>query len=107
MQASGTMPVSTWSTAQDPEMLLSQAKGGGAKSLDAVATGFESMFMSLVLKEMRQTLGPDGLFGNDSSDIYGGLFDLYLGQHLAQSGGFGLAQALKRQLGSAQSHEHK
>jgi Rod binding domain-containing protein len=102
MDVSGTMPVSTWSAAQDPESLLSLAHTGDAKSLDAVTSNFESMFMSMVLKEMRQTLGPEGLFGNDSSDIYGGLFDLYLGQHMARSGGFGMAQVLKRQLGSAQ-----
>lgn len=67
-------------------------------SLKDAAQGFESVFLSMLLKEMRQTLGPGSLFGNDSSDIYGGLFDQFMSQHLAQGKGMGLAQALMRQL---------
>ena len=36
--------------------------------------------------------------GSSVNDIMGGLFDLYLGQHLAQGGGFGIAQMVKQQL---------
>jgi len=32
---------------------------------------------------MRQTLEPDTMFPGDHGDILGGLFDLFLGQHLA------------------------
>ena len=53
----------------------------------------------MLLKEMRQTLEQDGgLFPGDTGDVQGGLFDLYLGKHLADSGGFGLAAVLERQL---------
>lgn len=67
-------------------------------SLKDAAQGFESVFLSMLLKEMRQTLGPGSLFGNDSSDIYGGLFDQFMAQHLAQGKGMGLAQSLMKQL---------
>jgi Rod binding domain-containing protein len=73
-------------------------------SLKDAAQGFESVFLSMLLKEMRQTLGPGSLFGNDSSDIYGGLFDQFMAQHLAQGKGMGLAQALMKQLEPNASH---
>jgi Rod binding domain-containing protein len=48
------------------------------------AKDFESVFTSMILKEMRQTLEPN--------DVFGGLFDQFMGQHLAESGGIGLAK---------------
>ena len=73
-------------------------------SLKDAAQGFESVFLSLLLKEMRQTLEPGSLFGKDSSDIYGGLFDQFMSQHLAQGKGMGLAQALLKQLEPKAAH---
>jgi flagellar protein FlgJ len=65
----------------------------------AAAKEFEATFLSLLLKEMRQTLEPDGgLFAGDSGDVQGGLFDLLLGQHLADAGGVGFATAIARNL---------
>lgn len=67
------------------------------------ANEFEATFLSMLLKEMRQTLEPDGgLFPGDSGDVQGGLFDLLLGSHLAQAGGVGLATALVRQMQATQ-----
>ena len=65
------------------------------------AKDFEATFLSLLLKEMRQTLdteGGGGLFAGDTGDVQGGLFDLYLGKHLADAGGVGFAPAIERQL---------
>ena len=81
-----------------PPEALAQPNAGDPRSIDSVATNFESMFLSLVLKQMRQTLEPNGLFAQDSGDVFGGLFDLYLGQHLAKAGGLGIGTMLKRQL---------
>ena len=52
------------------------------------------MFASQLLKEMRKTLDPETMFGGDSGDVYGGLFDMFLGQQMADSGGLGLAKML-------------
>ena len=49
---------------------------------------------------MRQTLEPDTMFGQDQSDILGGLFDMTMGQHLAQSGALGIGKMLKQQWAS-------
>lgn len=79
--------------------LRSTLKGAADARLANMATEFEATFLSLLLKEMRQTLDADGgFFPGDTGDVQGGLFDLYLGRHLADSGGVGLAAALVRQM---------
>lgn len=69
----------------------------GPAQVDTVASEFEGLFMSLLLKEMRSSLGEGGLFGGDSSDTYGGMFDLFLGQQLAQTKPLGIGQVLMQQ----------
>lgn len=73
-----------------------QAKTG--PSVRDMAKEFEAMFLSLLLKQMRQGLEPGGLFPGDTGDVQGGLFDQYMSNHLADAGGVGLAAALERQL---------
>ena len=67
-----------------------------ARQKEQVALEFESAFLSLLLKEMRQTLEGGGFFQGDGADVYGGLFDLYLGQHLAESHALGIGQIISR-----------
>lgn len=88
-----------------PELPGKLPQSGDRHSMDAVATNFESLFLSQVLKEMRQTLEPNGLFAQDNGDILGGLFDMFMSQHLAQAGGFGIAAMIKHQLERTQHHE--
>lgn len=74
------------------------------------AREMEATFLTMLLKEMRQTLDTDGdggLFPGDTGDVQGGLFDLYLGKHLADSGGFGLAAAIDRQLRTPHAADHR
>lgn len=59
---------------------------------------FESLFVSMLLKEMRQTSSEDGMFAGDTSDVYGGLFDMFLGQHIASQKAFGIADLINSQL---------
>ena len=67
-------------------------------STEKVAKDFESVFATMMLKEMRQTLEPGSLFGEDSSDIYGGMFDQFLGQHMSESSGIGLSKMIREAL---------
>ena len=77
------------------------AKVDDARRLADTAKELEATFLSMLLKEMRQTLDEEGgLFPGDTGDVQGGLFDLYLGKHLADSGGVGMAASLERQLRS-------
>ncbi|MBN9517525.1 hypothetical protein J0H58_03250, partial [bacterium] len=64
-------------------------QGGRETKVRETAREFEATFLAMVLKEMRQSL-EEGLFPGDSGDVHGGLFDLYLGRHLADGGGVGL-----------------
>ena len=59
-----------------------------------VSEQFESLFTSLLLKQMRESMSEDGLFGGDQGDVLGGLFDLTLGQHIAAAGGLGIGRFL-------------
>lgn len=74
-------------------------KGAADAKLKDAAKEMEATFLSMLLKEMRQTLDEEGgLFPGDSGDVQGGLFDLYLSRHLADNGGVGMATALLRQM---------
>jgi peptidoglycan hydrolase FlgJ len=64
---------------------------------DAVARQVEGLFASLLLKEMRGNGEEGGLFGGDSTDVLGGMFDQYMGQAIADAGGLGLRDYLVAQ----------
>jgi Rod binding domain-containing protein len=55
------------------------------------------MFASMLMKQMRQSLD-GGLFGKDAGDVLGGLFDHFLGEHIAKAGGFGVGDMIRTQL---------
>ena len=74
---------------------------------EKVAKDFESVFSSMMLKEMRSSLEPGSLFGADKSDVYGGMFDQFMGQHMADSGGMGLAKMVREALEHASSTTQK
>lgn len=97
--AEGISPATTLSLPLTTK-LGATVKGAGDAKLKEMATELEATFLSLLLKEMRQTLDENegGLFPGDTGDVHGGLFDLYLSRHLADSGGVGMAAALLRQM---------
>ena len=84
--------------AMPTDLLGDLPAAGGARNIAQTGKQFEALFLSMLLKEMRQTLGEDGLFPGDAGDVQGGLFDLYLGKHMADSGGIGLADSITRLL---------
>ncbi|GEM_PF-1657108 len=61
---------------------------------EKVLQQFESVMLSMMLKQMRSSASEDGLFPGDKSDTLGGMFDTYMGDHLAESGGLGLTDSL-------------
>jgi|GEM_PF-6284571 len=67
------------------------------------AREFEATFLSMLLKEMRNSSDEEGgMFAGDTGDVQGGLFDLFMSKHLADAGGFGLATSLVQQLRAAE-----
>ena len=65
------------------------------EQVQEIASDFESLFISLLLKEMRQTLD-GGFFGGDGADVYGGIFDMTMGRHLAESKILGVGDMITR-----------
>ncbi len=80
-----------------------RADARGAKDKDAniaaVAEQFESLFIHMVVKQMRQTSFGDGLFDSKQSQMYRDIYDQQISSDLAQNGGLGLAASIERQLG--------
>lgn len=64
----------------------------------AVAKMFESIFVSMILKQMRQSLDGESMFGGDKGEVLGGMFDHFMGEHIAKSGGIGIANMVRMQL---------
>jgi len=84
-----------------PPAIFSEIQNGSLSNIsttkiDVAAREMEGLFVSLLLKEMRQTSSEGGMFPGDSSDTFGGMFDLYLGKYIAESGGIGLADSIEK-----------
>lgn len=93
-----SLPVSSSPFDVAANSVADRLRTGGLDAVGKVAKDFESLFVSIVLKEMRQTLGPGSLFGNDTGDINGSLFDMFMGKHLVDAGGFGVARTLEKSM---------
>lgn len=97
-------PMLPLSPALAAETLLPRAgagarpEGNDPRAVEQVALGFESMFLTLLIKQMRQTLDGESLLGSDPGDVLGGLFDQTLGQHLGQHGSLGIAAMMRQSL---------
>ena len=76
---------------------LNMLSAADSESAEEVARAFESIFASLLIKEMRNTLS-DGLFGSESSDVLGGLFDLHMGNAMTEGRGLGIKRQILSQL---------
>lgn len=64
-------------------------------SPEEAAEKFEGLLMTMLVKELRQSLPGDGLFGSGpGAAIYEGLFDQALAESLSSGGGTGLRQSL-------------
>jgi peptidoglycan hydrolase FlgJ len=78
---------------------LKRAAGANdPKAIRAVAEQFESMFTRMMLKSMRDAVGPDPMFGSSQADMYQGMADDQLSVQLSKGKGLGLADMLVRQL---------
>jgi Rod binding domain-containing protein len=97
-------PLPLMAPTADPELLAAQARVSGGQAREAVAQGFESMFAAMLVKELRQSLEPETMFGQDRAEILGGLFDFFLGQQMAQSGQLGIGAMVKKQLTQVMPH---
>jgi flagellar protein FlgJ len=70
------------------------------EGLKAASQQFETLFLQMVMKSMRDSVPQDGLLNSDQSRFYTGLLDQQMAQNLATSGkGVGFAKLIEQQLG--------
>ena len=69
------------------------------KELKEACKGFESMFLSMMYKQMRATVPENTLFGESNAQkIFQDMRDEELMKNVAESGGVGIADIMYRQL---------
>lgn len=78
--------------------LKRQAKAGDPAAAKEVAKQFESLFMQMVLKSMRDAVPREGLFDSQASKLYESLHDQQLSLQLGGGRGLGLADMIEKQL---------
>lgn len=82
---------------QSLEQLKAQAKQSPDKALKAAAQQFESIFLNMMLKSMRDATPQDGMFDSEQTRMFTGMLDQQLAQSMAGRG-VGLADIMVRQL---------
>jgi peptidoglycan hydrolase FlgJ len=83
-------------------------KGAREKSPEAikqVAKQFESLFVQMMLKSMRDTVPENELFGSKAGKMYQEMYDKQLSMHISNGKGIGLASTIERQLGGTPENE--
>ena len=70
---------------------------GEAGRIRETAQEFEGVFIGMLLKAMRASVGNGGLFKNGmDTQTYRDMFDQEIGRQIAKGGGIGLAQLILR-----------
>lgn len=82
---------------QGLEQLRNQAKHSPDQALKAAAQQFESVFLNMMLKSMREASPQDGMFDSEQTRMFTGMLDQQLAQSMA-SRGVGLADVMVKQL---------
>lgn len=78
--------------------LRGRAKADPDSAIREVASQFESMVLSMMLKSARETVIDGGLFESSAMDTYESMFDNQVAMDIAAQGGIGLADIIARQL---------
>ena len=77
---------------------LNKINGISERKKEQAAKDFESVLLSKLLDEMKNTIGDWGFDEDGASKQIKGIFWLYLSRHLANSGGLGLWKDIYRTL---------
>lgn len=72
-----------------------------------VAEQFESMFVQMMMKSMRDAMPEGGLFGSNQERMYQDMYDKQLSMNISSGRGIGLAAVIERQLSPPQAADGK
>ena len=84
-------------SAQSLDKLRAQARQSPEQALKLAAQQFETVFMNMMLKSMRDATPQDGMFDSEQTRMFTGMLDQQLAQSMS-SRGVGLADIMIRQL---------
>ena len=85
--------------------LRAQAVQAPGQALRDVAGQFESLFMQMMVKSMREATIDGGLFSSNQMDTYQSMLDQQMSLHLSGQGALGLADILVDQLEGVQGQD--
>ena len=88
---------------------LKELAEGGVQNFERVATKFESLLLSFLIKQMWESVERSGLIDEaPGRSVYDGFISTYMADHLAENGGIGIAKHLVTQLEkAAQAYERQ
>jgi flagellar protein FlgJ len=78
--------------------LRRQAQQQSPEAIHEVAKKFESLFVQMMLKSMRDSVEEGELFNGEQEKLYRDMFDKQLSINIAEGQGIGLAKVIERQL---------
>ena len=78
----------------EPSLLGLNVGNASPEKIEDAAKQVEGLFVSMLLKTMRETMASE-MFGGDGADIWGGMFDQSMGEHIVSAGGLGLVEQLQ------------
>lgn len=78
--------------------LRAKAVQAPTEAIDEVAAQFESIFVQMMLKSMREATIEGGLFDSNQMEVYQSMFDQQVSLQLSNEGVLGLAEILVEQL---------
>lgn len=81
--------------------LKTAARADQDKALEEVASQFESIFVNMMLKSMREANIGGGIGDSSQTQFYQQMFDQQISVDMSAKGGIGIAEAIKRQLSGA------
>lgn len=87
-----------WLDVRGLATLKSEAGANAAGALHKVAEQFESLFLNMMLKSMRDAKLSEGAFDSDSGKFYQDLYDQQLSVALSSGKGLGIAKMLEKAL---------
>jgi len=96
------LPLAETSLLSNATPTVREFEGVPAHDVKELAQKFESVFVAMLMKQMRQSVSEEGLFPGDKSDTFGGMFDMYMGDHIAGQRGIGLSTLFEKLLPSGE-----
>lgn len=97
---------SVYTSFQGLDKLRLDARRQTPGTLDKVAHRFESIFVDMMLKSMREATPSDGIFDSRQMQFYRGMFDHQLALSLSSGRGLGIVAMLTRQVQGSGSANH-